>query len=126
MDTAAVEQEIRALEDRRYRAMLAGDAETLDQLLGAGLVYTHSTGAADTKAAYLAGVKAKTLTYRSIERAEEEVRVYGDAAVVSGRARIDVLVSSVLRQAQVRYLGVWAKGAQGWQLVGFQATPIAA
>jgi ketosteroid isomerase-like protein len=126
METATAEREIRTLEDRRYQAMLDGDAETLAPLLAEELVYTHSTGTADTKATYLAGVRAKTLTYRGIERPEEAVRVYGETAVVSGRARIDVLVGDVPRQAQVRYLAVWTRATHGWQLVAFQATPITA
>ena len=34
--------EIKALEDRRYRAMLAGDAAALDDLCSGDLIYTHS------------------------------------------------------------------------------------
>ena len=45
------------LEERRYRAMCEADAATLEKLLADTLVYTHSTGAADGKAAYIAGVR---------------------------------------------------------------------
>jgi hypothetical protein len=58
MDPKAVEHEIRSLEGRRYQAMIDGDADTLEQLLGDGLVYTHSTGTSDGKAAYLEAVRA--------------------------------------------------------------------
>lgn len=61
-----------------------------------------------------------------IERSEEDIRLNGETARVSGRARIAVLVGDVPREAQVRYLAVWARGTQGGQLVAFQATPITA
>src|SRR5690242_15984408 len=91
-EPTAIADQIEALETARYQAMLAGDADTLAPLLGADLVYGHSTGAVDSKATYLAGVRAQTLTYQAIERAATQVQVYGDAAVASGRARLNVVV----------------------------------
>jgi hypothetical protein len=41
--------EIKALEDRRYRAMLAGDAAALDDLCSGDLIYTHSKADYDDK-----------------------------------------------------------------------------
>ncbi len=38
--------------------MLDGNVNTLSQLLGEGLVYTHSTGPSDMKATSLEGVEA--------------------------------------------------------------------
>ena len=124
MTTETEEREIRSVEDRRYRALLDGDTSTLEQLLGDGLVYTHSTGTTDSKMAYLDGINAKRVSYRNIERPQEDIQVYGDTAVVSGRARVDVLVNDVPRVANLRYLSVLVKGAKGWQMVAFQATPI--
>ena len=43
---AAIE-EIKALEDRRYSAMLAGDAAVLDELCSDDLIYTHSKADCD-------------------------------------------------------------------------------
>ena len=40
-DETAID-EIKALEDRRYRAMLAGDTAVLDELCSDDLIYTHS------------------------------------------------------------------------------------
>lgn len=126
MNQDAIRREIHALEDRRYEAMLAGDADILEQLLGDGLVYTHSSGTTDTKTTYIEGVKANKLTYRAIERLQEHIQVYGDTAVVTGRAHLEVLIDGVPRQANLRYIAVWVKASQGWQTLAFQATPIAA
>jgi hypothetical protein len=37
-------EEIKELEDRRYRAMIAGDAAVLDEPCSDDLIYTHAVG----------------------------------------------------------------------------------
>ena len=49
------ETEIRALEERRYKAMCQADVDSLNELLADSLVYTHSTSAADSKLALPTG-----------------------------------------------------------------------
>ena len=58
-DDAAIE-EIKVLEDRRYRAMLAGDTAVLDELCSDDLIYTHSKADYDDKAA--ASVASESLS----------------------------------------------------------------
>ena len=124
MSRTPVEQEIHALEARRDQAMLDADADTLARLLGDALVYTYWSGASEGKLRYVESVKTKRFVYRRIERPEERIQLYGDVAVVTGGAHVDVLVAGTPRVAQVRYISVWAKGAQGWQTVAYQTTPI--
>jgi hypothetical protein len=49
-DTGSVADQIHALEDERYAAMIASDVEALGRLLSDRLVYSHSTGDHDSKA----------------------------------------------------------------------------
>lgn len=120
--TVPFQQEIRSLEDRRYQAMVDADVDALQQLLGDGLVYTHSTGTVDGKGTYLEGVKAKRFVYRKIERRQESIQIYGNAAVVTGHAHVDLEVAGTPRVADLRYTTVWVIEAAGWQAVAFQAT----
>ena len=117
---------IHELEDRRYRAMCEADAATLEELLADTLVYTHSTAAADGKASYIAGVRAKKWKYRKIERPVEDIQVHGDCAVVTGQVRIDILVDGVAKIMNSRFTNVWVKGPKGWQMTAWQSTPIPA
>ena len=117
---------IHELEDRRYRAMCEADAATLEELLADTLVYTHSTAAADGKASYIAGVRAKKWKYRKIERPVEDIQVHGDCAVVTGQVRIDILVDGVAKIMNSRFTNVWVKGPKGWQMTAWQSTPLPA
>lgn len=57
--TDAVMQADRA----RYQAMLDQDYDALEAFLGDALVYTHSDGRSDDKAAYLARLRAGKVVY---------------------------------------------------------------
>ena len=47
-DSAAID-EVKALEDLHYQAMLAGDTAALDELCSDDLIYTHSKADHDDK-----------------------------------------------------------------------------
>jgi hypothetical protein len=59
-------EEIKAPEDRRYRAMLAGDTAALDELCSDDLFYTHSKADYDDKRSYLHKVGTCHFTYLEI------------------------------------------------------------
>ena len=116
--------ELRKLEDRRYRAMCEADAATLDALLADTLVYTHSYGGADSKESYLAGVRAKKWVYRKVERPKEDIQIHGDCAIVTGQVRIELLADGQPKTLKSAFTNVWIKGAKGWQMVAWQSTPL--
>ena len=64
--------------------------------------------------------------YRKIDRPKEDIRVYGDSAVVTGQVRIEVVIDGAAKTLNSRYIDVWVKGAKGWQMVAWQSTPIPA
>jgi ketosteroid isomerase-like protein len=121
-----IKDTLRKLEDRRYRAMCEADAAALDELLADTLVYTHSYGGADSKASYLAGIRTKKWIYRKVERPREDIRVYGDCAVITGQVRIELLSEGKPKTLNSAYTNVWIKGPKGWQMVAWQSTPLPA
>ena len=58
--------EIKALEDRRYRAMIRGDTAVLDELCSDDLIYTHSKDDHDDRRSYLHKVGSRYFTYLEI------------------------------------------------------------
>ena len=115
--------EILALEQRRFKAMCAGDADALDELLHRDLKYTHSSGAVDSKASYTRGVREKLWDYRSIKSSDETVSIYGGAALVHCRLRIDLERQGVPKTIDSVALTVWIEDAGRWQVLAVHSTP---
>ena len=118
--------EVRKLEDRRYKAMCDADAKALDELLADSLVYTHSYGGADSKASYLDGIRSKKWQYRKIERPKENIQLHGDCAVVTGQVRIELMSEGKPKTLNSAYTNVWIRATKGWQMVAWQSTPLPA
>lgn len=115
------EKEILALEEKRYAAMAANDIGTLDKLLHPDLIYTHSSGAVDSRARWLEQIKSGHFRYKKVTRSQEKVRVYGDTALVTGRATVDIEVGGEARLMNLAFLAIWTGTPQGPKFVGWQA-----
>ena len=120
----SVADEILALEERRFAATTAGDTAALGELFHDELVYTHSNSIVDTKASLIDAIASGRTRYISARRSETKARVYGDAALVTGRVALDVYARGAQRALYLSYLAVWTRSAQGWKFVGWQSTPV--
>lgn len=118
------EMEIRALEDRRYAAMLAGDVQTLADLCSDAMIYTHSRGDRDTRASYLARVAEKFFVYHEIDHPVEKIVLGSDSALVFGAMRARARVNGEERTLNNSCLAVWVREAGAWKFAAFQPTPI--
>ena len=116
--------EIKALEDRRYRAMLDGDTAVLDALFSDDLIYTHSKGDHDDKRSYLHKVGSRHFTYLEITHPADRILVVDSAALVTGRMTAKVLVAGKIVHVDNRYLAVWVREQDSWRFVAYQPTPI--
>ncbi len=119
---ATAEQEIRELEGRRFGAVVRGDFAELEHMLGDDLTYTHNNGMLENKAQYLAGLRSGRMVYHSIEPQDVLVRVYGEAAVVTGRATLNVDVAGQSASLVIRFTDVYAKQDGRWRMVAWQAS----
>jgi ketosteroid isomerase-like protein len=122
---ASAAEEVQAVERERVGALVAADVAALERLLGDDLTYTHSTGWVETKAQHLESVRTGALKYEKMEHSGVQARVYGAAAVLTGRS--DVRVRSPrggIIEMQIRFTGVYVKRAGRWQLVAWQSTRI--
>jgi ketosteroid isomerase-like protein len=117
------EQDILGLEDKRWGAMTGKDWKTLDGLLHGDLLYTHSSGVTDTKAVWMEAMKSGRTNYKTAKHSDRKVRVYGDNALVTGKARVEVDVNGQAKTLTLVYLNVWTKTPQGWKFVAWQSTP---
>ena len=117
--------EIKALEDRRYRAMIDGDTAVLDALCSDDLIYTHSKGDHDDKRSYLHKVGSRHFTYLEVTHPADRILVVDGAALVTGRmtAKVSVAGRGIVH-VDNRYLAVWVREHSGWKFVAYQPTPI--
>ena len=110
--------EILALEDRRIEAMIKGDVQTLGEILADDLIYTHTTARVDTKASFIDAITSGRSKYKSFKREDVEVRRFVDTAVVTGHAKIHVGDNKF----EARFIDVYAKRSDVWQMVAWQST----
>ena len=117
---------IERLEDERYAAMLAKDVATLERLLHPNLVYMHSSGFADDKGSYIAGVRDRLWDYHRIARSEQTVRLNGSLALVFNRLKIDLTVRGIEKSLDNRALAVWVATDGAWRLIALQSGTVPA
>jgi ketosteroid isomerase-like protein len=122
-DTAA-EQAVRAADAKRIQATVASDLQALEKLLGDDLTYTHSSGVMEGKAQILDKLRSGATRYHTIVPSDVQVRVYGDAAVMTGRAAVNVTVDGKTSDLLLRFTSVYARRGGGWQFVAWQSTRI--
>ena len=119
----SVEAHVLAAEDRRFAAMVHADTTALRILLADDLAYTHTTGSKQDKTAFLRSLGSGELRYTSIEPTERAVRLMGrDGAVVVGRSNMKVEAGGQLRIFSIRYVAVYRREVNGWQLLAWQST----
>jgi ketosteroid isomerase-like protein len=116
------EADVRAADAQRFAAMVARDRAALERLLADDLTYTHSTGQVESKAQFLESLASGALIYRSIEPEEVAVRVYGETAVVTGRAVMRVENRGQALVLPVRFTSVYVRREGLWRLAAWQST----
>ncbi len=109
-------------EDRRYRAMIDADLETMDRLVADEVSSAHSSGVRDTKAEYFEKVRSGYYDYHSIDHPVERVEVVGDTAIVVGRMTADLDVDGTGKTIDSLALAVWTKDGGEWRLLAYAPT----
>ena len=120
--SAEAEKQVREAQARRLEIMVQGDTAALAPLLTDDLVYTHATGQVETKAQFLESLSSGRLRYRAIAAPDAVVRIYGDTAVVTGRADIQATAGGRDVAFAARYLAVYVREGGAWRLVAWQNT----
>ncbi len=124
-DTSA-QQAVRQAERDRRDDMLHGDAQALGRLLADDYVGTGAHGKVRSKAQVLAEYSSGAVRYESISDDDVVVRVYGSAAVVTGRTRSKGKEGGKNVDAEHRFTRVWVQAQGRWLLVASHSSPVAA
>ncbi|MCX7318073.1 MAG: nuclear transport factor 2 family protein, partial [Hyphomicrobiales bacterium] len=87
---------------------------------------THSNAVMERKALYLERLAAKHYDYRELNFLDQDIRVTGDAALITGRMTGEVVIAGQVRQLNSRTTVVWIRRDGRWRMLTFQSTPIPA
>ena len=85
-------QQLAALYERMYKAMIAKDSTVLDEVHADDFVLVHMTGMHQSKPVYIHAIMDGTLNYYSAVTEELDVDVDGDKAVITGHSRVEAAV----------------------------------
>lgn len=122
-ETTDVETQIRALENERYAAIIAGDFDTFAALAHPELVYTHSNGATDTLSSYIDKCTSGFYVYDWVDHPIDFIRVVDDLALVVGEMNASITAGGTAKELRNRCLAVWKATPEGWKLLAYQPTP---
>lgn len=115
------------LEGRRCAALMAGDAEALAAMLSDDLVHVHLSGKTDGRDGYLDGFRRK-YRFHDVVRGPLTIRVFGDAAVMTGplTQSLDVLETGETMEVRAFTTQVWNRDGDTFLLNTCHNAPLTA
>ena len=125
MFAADVADAIKAADKAWAVATVNADDAALNKMLADDLSYVHSTGDMDTKKQFIENQHNGVRKYLKIEHESMDVRVYGNAAVLTGTIQLETLVKGTKGGAHVRIIHVWVKQGGTWKLAAHQSLRLA-
>lgn len=115
------EQLLRCDAERR-RAMIDADAQALDRLLADDLTWTHSSGATESKAEFIAAIVAGAVVYDALEVEQDQVRGDGKQLVHNGVLRGNASRDGQPKQLKAKFLAIWRVTDEQLRLIAWQST----
>lgn len=120
-DTAAILQAEQAI----CAAYERGDADWLERNLDPTFTLTGSTGKLTTRADEVADLRGGT-RYAVFRNRDSKVRLYGDAAVVTGITRVEGQADGQPYALDFQFTDTYVRKPQGWVIVASHASRLAA
>ena len=117
-------EEILALEKARNQAILKGDAATLERMTSDDYTFITLRGEMRSKSEIVKGFSTGTFKYDSREISDLNVRVFGDAAIVTGRATQHGAENGKDYSGDYRFTRVYVKQKGQWSTVALQTTRV--
>ena len=121
---AIAKLEIEKLERDRNQAIVKGDAAALDRMTSDDYTFVTLLGEMRTKAEIIQGFKSGSFHYESRRISDLNVRVYGDAAVVTGRSVQSGKENGKDYSGDYLFTRMYVKRDGRWMTVALQATRI--
>lgn len=121
---AAVQSKIVALEKAWNQAYKAGDAKALDVLLDNSVVLVNDDGSVQTKAEFLASVRASTSQEQQVAPESMTVHVFGNTAIAAGVMRVKGVENGKAYSRREQFVDTWVNKNGRWVCIATDATPV--
>ncbi|MBL9199232.1 MAG: nuclear transport factor 2 family protein [Opitutaceae bacterium] len=106
----------------RTKAMMAGDATALANLMSDQLRFAHSDGRVESKADYVKNLLAGDTAYADVKLSEIETKLIApDVVTIIGAQRMRKRLGPDWSEVYLRYLAVWRNESGTWRLVAWQS-----
>jgi len=121
-DDASDRREILRVEAELCRAFETGDADTLRKALDPRFTLVSSTGVVTGFAENVAEVEQREPSYEIFRNHGQDVRLHGDAAVVTGITTVKGRAGGEPFAADFRFTDTWIRRGDSWVLAASQAS----
>ena len=123
-EAGRAEEQIKALESGIVKAYLRADTRSLETYYADDAVIIRRTGLMSTKAQDIEALKSGAVKFEILDDCEENIRIYGNVAVVNVVARAKGLIASQPIDSDFRETRIWVKLNGNWKLVLYQVTQV--
>ncbi len=121
---ASAEEELKKLETNRAAAVVKGDVATLEKQTSDDYTLINMNGQMSDKSQMVNAFKTGQSKLTSDELSDMKVRVYGNTAVITGKADVNGTLGGKDATGQIMFTRVYVKKGGQWQSVAFQQTRV--
>ena len=118
-----IEQQLREMNDEWVKALVRGDAATLDRIMADDFVFTYPLEG-DDKTRFITDVVSGDLNVEYLNRENVSVRVWGSTAVLTGLDSAKWIYQGRDFMGKYKIVHVYANRDDEWRLVAVQACPV--
>jgi len=119
---ASVEEELKKLETDRAAAVVKGDVATLEKQTSDDYTLINLYGQISDKSKMVDTFKSGQIKLTQDNLSDMKVRVYGNVAVITGKADVAGTMAGKDANGQIAFTRVYVKKGGTWQSVAFQQT----
>jgi len=123
-DRSADEQELTKIENDWGESYIKRDPSFAERITTDDFIFVGSDGNIVEKSNYVRGIKGNTV-FKQFKIDDLKIRIYGDTAIVIGRATITATAGQSDVRGRYAFTDVFVKESGEWKAVSGHVTPIA-
>lgn len=122
------DREVLAVESARVAALEQDDFPALEEILSDDLLYTHSSGVAETKAEFMAALRSGRLKYRSLqhENVIANVIIGAGTAFLAGRTHVTSVLEGKELSLYLHFTIIYIKQGGRWRMMAWRSVRLPA